>query len=424
MGNNYNRPYTSILAPTYTALGDSPTADAFGRQRVGLPFTLFDQSFEFGIAQLFWNTATVGAGSGVAHDANTSNCILTADTGATDSCIRQTYNYFHYRPGKSHDIVLTFTFGTAVANVRRRVGYFDAQNGFFLEQNGTSGVNLVERSYVTGSVVDTSVAQTSWNVDKMDGHGPSGFTIDWTKGQILHIDLQWLGFGRVRFFLNLNGVEWPIHTINHANVISTPYTTTASLPVRYEITNTGVQGVTHTFRQGCSSVITNDGNQEEPAEFFSVNNALTAVAVTTRRAILSIRPKATVGPSSKVNRIPIELEEFTIRVGTNDCLYEIVYNPVFTGTPTWSDPTSQSGVEYSVHGDAAVGAFTGGITMQSGYAISGSGAARATFSGNTQSKLPIALDMNGANPIAVSLVVTAVTGTSNVEGSLSYKETR
>jgi hypothetical protein len=286
-------------------------------------------------------------------------------------------------------------------------------------------VAVVRRSSVSGAAVDTRVVQSSWNRDKLDGTGPSGLTLDLTKGFILAIDLLWYGYGRVRVGFLINGLHIQVHEFTAANVIAVPYMKTASLPIRYEIANTAVQGGNNTMTQSCAAVMTEDGTQDEPGLFFSASTGVASVAVTTRRAVISIRPKTTFGPSAKVNRIPITLEAFSALTGTNDAFYEVVYNPTFTGTPVWVDPTLESAVEYSLHGDAAAGAITGGIVVQSGYLGSGTGVARlAVLQAPLLSKLPLTLDAAGATPLAVSLVITSMTGTSNNAAAVSWKEVR
>jgi hypothetical protein len=412
----------SILA------SDSPSVDASGRWRVSLPLTLFDQAFEWDLADLFWNETIVGGGSSVAYDANRSSVTLTAGTGAADSVIRQTRDYHHYRPWKSQLVPLTFTFGAAVANLRRRAGYFEDNNGAFLEQNGTTDVAVVLRSFVTGAALVTRAAQANWSLDTLSATAPnpSKLTLDLTKAQILVIDLQWLSEGRVRIGFKIGATIVYVHEFLAANVIDVPYMETASLPIRFEITNLAGQGVSHTLRQGCSSVMSEDGDQEEFAVFWSADNGTTPIAVTTRRAILSIRPKAVFGLAAKVNRVPIEPQAFNLLVSTNDAFWELIFNPTFTGAPVWVDPGTHTAVEYSVHGDAAAGVITGGLKVNSGYVASGVGvAAGAIVQTPLLNKLRLNLDMAGANPRAFSIVMTSmVAGAANVAGALSWKESR
>jgi hypothetical protein len=63
---------------------------------------------------------------------------------------------------------------------------------------------FVERSLSTGT--ETRVAQEDWNIDKLDGTGVSGITLDITKAQILWMDIEWLGLGTVRIGFVIDGI--------------------------------------------------------------------------------------------------------------------------------------------------------------------------------------------------------------------------
>lgn len=410
-------------------VGDGPNLDAFSRLRISNYRSQFEQTLEFGVGQLFWNTTSSGGSSAIAHDPDTSTVVLTCGTESDAYVIRQTYDYFRYRPGKSHFFTMTGVFGSPISGVVRRCGFYDTDDGIFFEQTGTDYAFVV-RTSTSGTTSDTvRIAQASWNLDPLDGTGPSSITLDGSKGFVLVVDLQWLGFGRVRCGFDINGQIIYVHEFVHANSSSLPYMKTANLPLRYEIRNTSAQGSTHTFRQSCASVgVEGGGALEERALNFSVGHGTTVIGVTTRRAILSIRPKATVGPSSKVNRININADTFSILTTGNDAYFEIVYNPTLTtggGALTWGDPHAQSAIEYCLHGDANAGAFTGGIVLTSGYISSGLGAsALAVVQAELKSKLPLTLDMNGENPIVLSIAVTSMTGTSNNSAALSWAEIR
>ena len=151
---------------------------------------------------------------------------------------------------------LTFVMNTSKTNLRQRVGYFGSNNGFFLEQNGTT-IQFVKRSSVTGSVVDTPITQSNWNIDKLDGTGPSLLTLDLTSPQILFIDLEWLGVGSVRMGFVINGQFIHCHTFHHANSNTAPkgaYMQTACLPIRQEIENTAATASNSTLKIGRAHV--------------------------------------------------------------------------------------------------------------------------------------------------------------------------
>ena len=205
--------------------------DAFGRLRISEPFTLFDSSFRFGDNTFNWSTYQTSGDAVVSHLANESSMSLYLGTTADEEIIRETKTVFQYQPGKSLLILNTFVMAAAKANLRQRVGYFGANNGFYFEQNGTD-YNIVRRSYSNGSIDNTAIAQADWNVDPLDGTGPSKITADFSKSQIFWMDVEWLGVGSVRTGFVINGQFIICHIFHHANIADKVYMTTATLPLR------------------------------------------------------------------------------------------------------------------------------------------------------------------------------------------------
>lgn len=235
--------------------------DAFGRARASQPYTLFDSQNRYAKNDLF--SESTATGGTVSYDANASTVELNVTASNGSEVVRQTYRSFSYQPGKGLLVMNTFVMPTAVANQRIRIGYFSTQNGVFLERDGTS-VYITRRTYVTGSAVDTRVAQADWNGDKLNGTGDSGYTLDLTKAQIFWEDFEWLGVGSVRCGFVINGETIICHTFQNANNLTSVYMTTAILPVRYEITNTGPSNVA-TLKQICSTVISEGGYEKKVA---------------------------------------------------------------------------------------------------------------------------------------------------------------
>lgn len=232
--------------------------DAFGRLRISEPFTLFDSSFRYSDNHFYWSTYQTSGDAILSHLPNESSMSLYLGTTANEEIVRETKMVFQYQPGKSLLILNTFVMASAKANLRQRVGYFGTNNGIYFEQSGT-GYNIVRRSYSGGSISNTEIAQASWNVDPLDGTGPSKVTADFTKSQIFWIDVEWLGVGSVRTGFVINGQFIVCHIFHHANLLDKVYMTTATLPVRYEIKNTDTTASASTMRQICSSVMSEGG---------------------------------------------------------------------------------------------------------------------------------------------------------------------
>lgn len=253
------------------------TIDAFGRLRVSQPYTLFDSQSKY-IADAAFDTSLTSGGTST-FNANQASVSLAVTTTSGSRAVRQTFRYFPYQPGKSLLILTTFAMNVGKTNLSQRVGFFDDQNGIYFSQDGTT-LNFTVRSYTSGAAVNTTIPQASWNVDKLDGTGASGLTLDVTKTQIFFTDIEWLGVGTVRCGFVIGGVYVICHAFDNANTVNTAvYMTTAILPVRYEIVNTGVTATASTLLQICSSVMS-EGGYDQVSQDFWVRNPSVSVPVT------------------------------------------------------------------------------------------------------------------------------------------------
>ena len=341
----------------------SAALDAFGRLRVSNPMTLFDSSHRYKDNNL-WNTSTASSGAAV-FDANEGLVNLNVTTTSGSKVYRETTKVFSYQPGKSLLVMTTFVMNPAKANLRQRAGYYGAANGMYLELDGTGGnaLSFVQRSSVSGALVETKVAQSAWNYDKLNGTGPSGMTLDITKAQILWMDFEWLGVGTVRLGFVIDGKFILCHQFHHANLITATYITTASLPLRYEIENTGTTASNSTLKQICSTVISEGGYQLNGLQQ-AVNIPITAPRTTsvagTYYPILSLRLKSS---PNFLDAIVILTALSTLGTGNGvNYNWKVIASGTTTGG-TWVSAGANSAVEYNITGTS----FTGGRTLASGY---------------------------------------------------------
>jgi len=242
----------------YTRFAEgAPQLDAFGKLRVSNATILGDYIFANDILPSQFSTRIVGNATAT-WDPNPHALLITNTTASGDLIAHTTNTYHHYFPGSSHTFVGTVAMSAGQTNLQRRWGMFDSEDGFmFVQIDGTFGINI--RSKVTGSVVNTTVNQSDFNVDTLDGSGddnnPSGFNIDLTKDNIYWIDVQWLGAGRTRFgCYNERGERLVMHEVRNANQSNVSITTTGALPVCYVQYNDGVIGNTAEFRAFCAMV--------------------------------------------------------------------------------------------------------------------------------------------------------------------------
>ena len=383
--------------------------DAFGRLRVSQPYTLFDSQNRYAIDNQF-STSTSGSGAAT-HLSNESSVNMAVSTTSGDEVVRQTYRVFPYQPGKSLLLLATFKMDTAKTNLRQRVGYFNTANGVFLEQ-GANGITFVLRTSTSGSATDTRyVAKASWNGDKLDGTGASGITLDLTKTQILFLDFEWLGVGSVRCGFVINGQFIVAHTFHNANIQTSVYMTTAILPVRYEITNTGTVASSSAMKQICSSVMSEGGyeavSQEHVARMVSATTG--TYLTTTFKPLVSIRLASTalgaVILPYNLNFLPTTSDNYELGLFKNTTLT----------TPTWTAVSSNSNVEQ----DLASTSMSGGTIVYSEFTTGKSGRVPLATGSGYNWDLQLGNSLTGVSDI-YTLAARTVTSTGGGIGALSF----
>lgn len=341
--------------------GANPTGmavDAFGRVRSAQPFTLFDSFHRY---QDNGKISEEAVGGSSAHDANAGLIQCTIDGSAGSHIYRESSRVFAYQPGKSLQVLQTYILSPHKPGLRQRYGYYDTQNGIFLEQTD-QGLCWVERSTSTGSLTETRVYQSNWNYDKMDGTGVSKLTLDMTKAQIQFIDIEWLGLGSVRCGFVINGKFILTHTFHHANIITSTYMATACLPVRAEIENVSATGSSSTLKIVCTSVIS-EGGYELRGRSFSQGHPINTPRVLstpgTTYPVFSMRLKA-----NRLGAI-VDPKTFGLAVGAaSNFRYFLVGGAISTGG-TWVSAGTDSSVEYNLNPTS----YTGGRVLDSGYII-------------------------------------------------------
>ena len=406
------------------AIRDGANLDAFSRLRISAPVTLFESTFQYDLAPLQYEAIT--SDGAVTHDATDSNALLSISS-ATGLAALQSYRWIRYQPGKSQLVAITFVLGTAAANVTRRVGLFSATNsgatvtitnGILLEQTGASTVNL--RIVNAGTQADQTVAQTAWNIDKLNGSGASRLTLDFTKAQILIIDLQWLGVGRVRVGFDIDGQIVYAHEFKNANSVADVYMQTATLPVRYELTTAA--SVSADMKPICAAVLSEGGVDDVAGYQFSQEFTGTA-GNGTRVHLGSIRPFLTFNSiATRYPIIPLDIE--TIVTGANSVLFEVVFGATFSAGPTWA------AAAYSTYSGAEVTTAAGTISTSPIVALSwynaASAANKSTFSKSLSDLYRLTLDAAGANRAmgTMSVYATGIGNTSACRAVVNWKELR
>jgi len=394
-------------------LGKGFSGDLFGRLKISEPLTLFDSTHRYSQNGDF-DDIVVGSASTVGIITYQSTATLGIGTSVGDKIYRESKRVFSYQPGKSIQVFQTFVFNLPKQNLRQRAGYASTENGIFLEQNNFD-ISIVKRTTApAGIITEVRVYQNEWNQDKLDGTGPSGYTLDLTKSQILFSEYEWLGAGSIRVGFAIDGKFIIAHQFNHANLIDGVYMTTASLPVRYEIENTGVTTSTSTMKQICVSVQSNGGYERivSPTvvkrDTFKVGIGTT----TTYTPLISIKIK-----SGREDAVIIPSQFNAIATSQQESAWEVVL--IKNGTLSGASYTSSysANIEY----DVSASSMTGGEVIKLEYLTS---ANKAFVSLNQEETYNFDLQL-GRTQSKVSDILTLgirkLTGADgNATGSLSF----
>jgi hypothetical protein len=403
----------------YNRYGNIDTStDAFGKLRVSNPYTLFDSNFRYDNAPTKWNSGN-SLSSSITHLANASTVALTVGTASGSTAIRETNKVMHYQPGKSLLIMNSFCMSPMQDNLRQRIGYFSIKNGIFLELNN-SILYIVKRSYVTGSAVDTRIPQSDWNINRLDGtdRNLGSFTLNIAKTQIFWSDIEWLGVGSVRCGFVINGQYIPCHIFHHANSESDVYMTTASLPLRCEIEAIGTLTSTATFKQICSTVISEGGYElaGTPKTIgLQVSNPKILVSKDTLYPAVSIRLKA-----SNLDSIVLPKQLSLVGTTASDYRYIFISNADIIGA-NWQSVSNNSVVEYNANANSTM-STANAINLIQGYFVS-TGSTSPTIQLDSQLfKYQLSSNSFSNSSITLTVAVEAIANNDKVLAALDWEE--
>lgn len=344
------------------------THDAFGHLSVSEPDTLFASSLQQDAQPQFWDDQQRSGTATSTYNSNQASVTLAVGAGVAGYRCRQTFRRIGYQPGKGQNIKLTGILGTPATGVTRRIGSFDDNNGYFFESNATD-VRLVLRTNTSGTPSDANFkTSANWNIDKLDGSGPSGVTVDWSKVHIFGVKYQWLGVGSVWFYVVVNGAVCPVHRFDCANLQTLVYLSTPSLPLRYEINATAANaGAALTCI--CASV-ESDGGREDTGIVRSATRGLTVLTTnkdTNLYPLVAIRLRS----GYYERQVKAVASSVFCNTATTSYRWAVLLNPTVVGTALSFSAleSAVSGVEVAIPTNATT--VTGGRELDADYASTG-----------------------------------------------------
>jgi hypothetical protein len=330
--------------------------DATGGLRVTQASPLVAGEFHYAINPRFFATTLANGGSA----AGGVNGMALLQTGANPagSATVSSRQAARYLGGTGIYASWTAIYDTPKANSTQFVGIGDTVNGFQLGYNGTT---FAIRHRNAG--VDTFINQADWNIDPLDGTGPSGVTLNPLTGNVFRVQYLWHGFGPILFYVLADGVSYTlVHEIFWANLNIIPSLSNPTIPLRASVVNAG--NATNLTLKIASMGIYNegyDGAGEWPliASSGSFGNAKTAITAET--SVLTIRNKtANVLGGTNTNMVRVKIPRVSLVAAAGATLFRLLINATLGGTPSYADWSSlESVIETDVAGTTTAGTPAG-----------------------------------------------------------------
>jgi hypothetical protein len=390
--------------------------DIFNRLRVSEPFTVLDIKHLYTFNTLQMDQYTSGLAS-ITHNANAST--VTLSVSGTGKAIIQSRLYTQYQPGKSLLIYATgiLNNSTNASTVTTRLGYFDESNGgFFQYVNGVASICL--RSKSSGTIIDTIIPQSQWNIDIMDGKGISRISLDWSKCLIFVVNIAWLGVGQVVFGVVYGGIFYPVHKIWNT-ALTTTYIGIPNLPVRYEIVSTGGTG---SLLSICASVAS-EGGYSLQGYPFSVGLGTAKTVTATETYLFAIRLK-----DLRRNIIKLLSGSF-LSATTGDYIFRVytilspISVPITGGALTWSSVNTNSALEYNINGSGVT--LTNAILLYQEFISDSVKSVRVPFKLDNET-IYLTAGINEGTFYSDYIICTAqrtTAGSKDVHASITWSET-
>ena len=343
------------VVPAANQATPSPaTFDSFSRTATAEPRTTIyiKQVDNTAFREFIDDVQVSGAGTSSVYLNTRSSTVITTSAGIAGRRIFQTKRRHYYEPGKTSFITMSFgSIGTIVAGGRAAVGIFNDNNGLFFE-NDEGVLKFIVRTDTSGVPgIGASIEQANWNLDTLDGNGPSGVTLVPLAIQLFVVEFPWQGAGSIRFGFVINGQVIFCHREDVSNTLPNlgVFMRTPHLPLRWEIENKGTAATPQTLECICGSAQILGSTQNIGLRRTAIRDTIfTAVLANTYYPLVSVRVS---DPDCIANIIAIS----AINLTNTAFHWLIIRNPTITGgaAAVWT-PLTDSGIEYDVTADGVI----------------------------------------------------------------------
>lgn len=204
---------------------------------------------------------------------------------------------------------------------------------------GTPAAGSFAQTLPGAASTDTWIAQSAWNGDKLDGTGPSGVTLDPSKGNVYEIGIQYLGFGDITFRVEAasgdgNNPDFvTVHTIAYPNTSTSTSITQPSFPFTMEAYSAGSTTNVSCFVGSFAGFIEGEKLLHGPRVSPSANSA--AVTTTNNYCLFTVMNPRVFG--GRANQAVLNILSFIpAHDDTTPIVYKLIRNATLAGTPNFA----------------------------------------------------------------------------------------
>ncbi len=275
---------------------------------------------------------------------STTGSLLSISTGASSASSAQLISrrYAKYRAGQGVLGRFTMLFTAGVANSKQYAGLGNPAltDGFCFGYSGTTfGIFHINTS------VETFIAQTSWNVDTMDGSdsttNPSGMLLDPTKGNVGQIKYQYLGFGCIYFYIehDNDGEISLVHIIKYPNSNTDTSLSNPSLNLIWRVVN--ASNTSNVILKSGSGALFVEGDVHLLGPKNGIDNNKNGI--TTLTNILTLKNATTFNTVTNRGQIRLRGVSCAYDGGNGVATLQIILNPTLGGTPVYTTINGTTG---------------------------------------------------------------------------------
>lgn len=383
----------------------------FNELRVARKFPIVELTSVYGVSALRDIVTTTGGGT-VTNDATEYSVSTTAS--GVDSAILESALRGRYEPGFAGEAGIGVRIPTAPTGTQiARWGMFDTENGAFFGSTSTNIFVAIRRGGV-----DTVINQSAWNVDPLDGTGPSGATLSLARGNIYQVVFTWYGYGVIEFRVVLpdpTTLAQEVITVHRYSPTAQTSIIDPNQPLRAEVDNNGTAASFNLFVGGRQYSII--GKYNPTIRATSERRTITNVTTTLTPVISFTRKAEFPAGSGRANSVEVNLDEIDI-IGSADLAYQVLLGGTLNGTfvnyPTATTIIPDTETALLVNKTSTT--ITGGEVVFQGVTSGGSDGTRMLA---TSELLNFTLPINEVVTLAVVRIAGSASNTVNASFSVT-----